>query len=909
MDTTDYSAFSVPITPIGPINQYLHTNLVPGSEHIFSVYATNSEGDGPASDDLVIFTADGLPAQPPPIRYDFYVVGGVQYMNINVQPAAYSGVHGGTITRYELEEDQSATLDTWITEMLNVSTVTLLSIRVRSSTQNYKYRVRAVNSNGVTGPYSASVVVPNDISGLPTSPSNVTFDAGSITPTTVRVRWQIPLLGKNENATFQVRLYPINGGGGGGGGGNSTRRLRMRSLQGDGLGDGVVNWFASWESCTASIATYACTAVVEGAQPDTFYNARVLTENAQGASLLSAATYDSQVMMPPGAPDRPTAILVAARSTTSLTISWGVPPDNGQGIVGYLVTYGVAYPTGPTQAGSPLGTSLGLRGSDASALPSLSSAASCADVVAGLGSNPPASPAEGAGLSYLIIGLTPGTSYQVRVEACNGIPRAITQLDACVCAGDACPVTPDEDPLPGAAPHPVCASAPTPAHTKDQPVQPDAPIDDPNPNLESMKTQTLFITWDAPFAHYLPLLDVQLSTVQAGTSDISVADLPPTATAFNLTDLMPATQYEARVRYRNEIGWSEWSAAGYLSTIPDVPGVPQKPLCDEVRSTESSVYVGIRTANPHGAFIQRYEVQVAFPHNGTVLYTAQVDAGRTPLALDVLRADVLTYSNYLLTHTTPYNVTVRARNSLGWGPWSEVGDDCATTPPYVPPFPWLLLVIPLLGLVLLLIVCMIVWKCTDLPKILAPSLRRVEEKDDPLEDYIVKEDTPMEDFDPELTINPVILAKMEFEKRQKQKRRGKGAGPAVWRGGPGALARLNFRIDAKKSDEPPGKRGLKNIDMMIAHQDAPEGGSSSRSGREASRRPAPAPKEDKDFGRTMTMFTAQKNAKTRKFAAERQVAAAKRQQCAASKRQFARAAARMPGAGPSIQEEPATETL
>jgi len=59
-----------------------------------------------------------------------------------------------------------------------------------------------------------------------------------------------------------------------------------------------------------------------------------------------------------------------------------------------------------------------------------------------------------------------------------------------------------------------------------------------------------------------------------------------------------------------------------------------------------------------------------------------------------------------------------------------------------------------------------VWRYTELHKILAPRLRQVEEKVDPLEDFIVKEDTPMEDFDPDLTVNPVILAKLQFEARK-----------------------------------------------------------------------------------------------------------------------------------------------
>ena len=63
-------------------------------------------------------------------------------------------------------------------------------------------------------------------------------------------------------------------------------------------------------------------------------------------------------------------------------------------------------------------------------------------------------------------------------------------------------------------------------------------------------------------------------------------------------------------------------------------------------------------------------------------------------------------------------------------------------------------------LLLLLLMPRHVWlplalcSCTDLPKIVAPKMRHVVEKEDPLEDYIVKDDTPMEDKDPTLNLNP-----------------------------------------------------------------------------------------------------------------------------------------------------------
>ena len=64
---------------------------------------------------------------------------------------------------------------------------------------------------------------------------------------------------------------------------------------------------------------------------------------------------------------------------------------------------------------------------------------------------------------------------------------------------------------------------------------------------------------------------------------------------------------------------------------------------------------------------------------------------------------------------------------------------------------------------------------------------------------------------------------MELEKQKQAKRKGKGGkGGPVWRGGPGALARLNFKIEGKQKEEVPAKAGLKQIDVMIHRADQRE---------------------------------------------------------------------------------------
>lgn len=91
------------------------------------------------------------------------------------------------------------------------------------------------------------------------------------------------------------------------------------------------------------------------------------------------------------------------------------------------------------------------------------------------------------------------------------------------------------------------------------------------------------------------------------------------------------------------------------------------------------------------------------------------------------------------TRQISFNFRLRANNSLGYGDFTidKVVQLCVGCDPT--PFPAMAVVVPLVCVLLLLVVGVIVWRYTELHKILAPRLRQVEEKVDPLEDFIVKE--------------------------------------------------------------------------------------------------------------------------------------------------------------------------
>jgi len=250
---------------------------------------------------------------------------------------------------------------------------------------------------------------------------------------------------------------------------------------------------------------------------------------------------------------------------------------------------------------------------------------------------------------------------------------------------------------------------------------------------------------------------------------------------------------------------------------------------------------------------------------------------------------------------------VRAANQLGYGPFTPdrtvasallVGDFSN--------FPTTAVVAPLVTLLVLVLICFAVWRYTDLPKVLAPRLRKIEEKEDPLEEFIVREETPMEDFDPDLTLNPVVLAKLQVEKDRQAKRKGKkGAAAAKYatdnRGALFKLARAGFGVNETQVKKPETKEeknqaGFAQIDELLDAQ------------LQAAREQAVAEGADVIDIRpkqkvAMTLRTQAKQQKMRKNAEGRLVGDAKATQLAANKAQMARAAAKLPTLAQSTQSE------
>ena len=538
---------SQPVEATEEAPQFLHYDLVPGTEHTFSVRARNALGVGGMSELLTEATANAVPATPlTPTTSTGTNPSGAEEVLITIAAVAYSGTLGLPLASlsYEVEEVLEGSSPLLRSSTLLGGSGGLTLSRGREVTQDYKYRVRAVSPAGPSE-WSGWATVLNDYSKVPTIPASVNTSAAA--GGGVRISWKLAAADKNEGAEFVVRLR---------------------------CGAAVTAWASNCTDVDARVRAAQCTAepvdgfyrcatVVDGATALATYDVSVAGVNDAGTSLFSPASSVNTTRTVPGAPAR---FQIGLTTDTSLELLWLVPPSNGHLIRGYLASH--ASDAGEEDTFSLSHTAIRHP-----------TALTCAAMLA------PASAAEqgalynqGAPLSYALPGLAMGTSYRINMTACNELGEGAS---SCVCAREMCGEREEGAPLNG------CVEEPTPAHTHAVPARPSEPIDAVDVSLDERKKREIFMRWTPPDDHGSRITQTEISITESsevnGTSTelTQTFQLPASSTqpSFNLSGLQPATQYRCSVRMRNAYGWSAMSLDAWLWTRPTVPEVPP-PTCE-----------------------------------------------------------------------------------------------------------------------------------------------------------------------------------------------------------------------------------------------------------------------------------------------------------------------------------------
>ena len=229
--------------------------------------------------------------------------------------------------------------------------------------------------------------------------------------------------------------------------------------------------------------------------------------------------------------------------------------------------------------------------------------------------------------SGAITGLADATRYDVQVRARNS-------------AGD--------------SPWSVSASAIT--DDAESPSVPGAPA---APSVEG-GNQQLTLSWSAPssngggaIAHY------QLRHRTGSGAWTTGSDLAASPTSATITGLLASTAYEAQVRAKNSAGYGSWSESGRATTMAAT--TPEAPAAPSVRGESLQVAVSwLVPSSDGGAAITHYQLRHRI---GSGVWTMGSDLAASPTSATIRS----------LAAGTTYKVQVRAKNSAGYGSWSEDG--------------------------------------------------------------------------------------------------------------------------------------------------------------------------------------------------------------------------------------------
>ena len=212
------------------------------------------------------------------------------------------------------------------------------------------------------------------------------------------------------------------------------------------------------------------------------------------------------------------------------------------------------------------------------------------------------------------------------------------------------------------------------------------------PTFINVQQTSFRVTWTEPTVRYSAIIGYGIQYKLAAAADSAYADVNPTPaegdTSYDLVDwsgqtVAEGTSYDVRVRARSVNGWGPWSDAATAVTAGSATGVvrrsagvtasrppptPGQPAAPEIINVQQTSFRITWTAPAAGSSaITGYGIQYKLAAAADSAYTF---VNPTPAWIGT-GYNLVPRSGQSITAGTSYAVRVRARNAIGWGPWSE----------------------------------------------------------------------------------------------------------------------------------------------------------------------------------------------------------------------------------------------
>jgi len=611
--------------------------LLPGVKYSVRVMAINCIGEGPFSPIATFSTQATVPSAP-----ESLAVSSSGQDSVVVQWEAVAG-NGAEVSGYQVMMDDGQGGDFNFVGRTQESQFAMTGLR---SGLSYRFRVQAENSEGFSK--WSPVCLAQTAATAPLAPPPPFRENSS--RSSITVSWRPPEYdGGSPLLGYEVEIQPKS---------EPAKRDFAKN-------DKNIQWVRVYEGKeTTHMLDFLCAGCT--------YKVRVRAINSIGAG---AYSFPADVATSPASPEAPGAPAAENRAQHALTVLWDAPPhDGGASIVSYRLAYRVV---GPVEEQQSINKS---SSGDRAATKAGESEAAFRIAY------------DGAERKAEIQGLDPGIKYEFRVGASNKQGTSAWSNTAILTTKAGLPLSPTLPTIShGSAPRsldlswvkPYGQGAPvdtyivqmkstsTSVEEEEQPLQigtyshatvtSDAiAIENCNGNGNGVSLHEHSADEDG-----VPVLE-RISSPHVEDASFTTV-YHSSETHCTVADLNPNCEYLFRMRAFNSVGASPWSGCISAFTAAASPSAPQHLYCPQALETK----LKLSWKSPvfdYGAAVTGYQLEVAPASRGFGGQRANDKASWR----SVFKGSSLERLVEDLQPGLQYYARVRAQNSCGWGPWSDI---------------------------------------------------------------------------------------------------------------------------------------------------------------------------------------------------------------------------------------------